>query len=134
VSEAADAAGRDPSGVRVAVYVRASLGEDHGAADLALREAAAQYASYPAYARQFAAVGLEDETAVAARAHAERRPEDVPEALVRAVTLPRGTAAAAARLQEYRDAGADLPVVYPVVAGGDLEASLTATIRALAPD
>jgi alkanesulfonate monooxygenase SsuD/methylene tetrahydromethanopterin reductase-like flavin-dependent oxidoreductase (luciferase family) len=134
VSEAADAAGRDPSGVRVAVYVRASLGEDHGAADLALREAAAQYTSYPAYARQFAAVGLEDETAVAARAHAERRPEDVPEALVRAVTLPRGTAAAAARLQEYRDAGADLPVVYPVVAGGDLEASLTATIRALAPD
>jgi alkanesulfonate monooxygenase SsuD/methylene tetrahydromethanopterin reductase-like flavin-dependent oxidoreductase (luciferase family) len=133
VSEAAAAAGRDPSAVRVAVYVRASLGEDHEAADLALREAAAQYASYPAYARQFAGVGLEGETAAAARAHAEGRPEDVPEALLRAVTLPRDRTAAAARLQEYRDAGADLPVVYPVVAGRDLEASLTATIRALAP-
>ncbi len=133
VSEAAAAAGRDPSNVRVAVYVRASLGEDHEAADLALREASGQYASYPAYARQFAAVGLEDETAAAARAHAEDRPEDVPEALLRAVTLPRDPAAAAGRLQEYRDAGADLPVVYPVVAGEDLEASLTATIRALAP-
>ncbi len=63
----------------------------------------------------------------------EGRPEDVPEALLRAVTLPRDRTAAAGRLQEYRDAGADLPVVYPVVAGEDLEASLTATIRALAP-
>ena len=133
VSEGAAAAGRDPSSVRVVVYVRASLGEDHEAADLALREAAGQYASYPAYARQFAVVGLEDETGAAARAHAEGRPRDVPEALLRAVTLPRDPAAAAARLQEYRDAGADLPVVYPVVAGEDVEASLTATIRALAP-
>jgi alkanesulfonate monooxygenase SsuD/methylene tetrahydromethanopterin reductase-like flavin-dependent oxidoreductase (luciferase family) len=133
LSEAAAAAGRDPSGVRVAVYVRGSLGENLEAADLALREAAGQYASYPAYARQFAAVGLERETVVAAQAHREGRPGDVPEALLRAVTLPRDATAAAARLQEYREAGADYPVVYPVVAGEDLQASLTATIRALAP-
>ena len=133
LSEAAAAAGRDPSGVRVAVYVRGSLGENLKAADLALREAAGQYASYPAYARQFAAVGLERETVVAAQAHREGRPEDVPDALLRAVTLPGDATAAAARLQEYREAGADYPVVYPVVAGEDLQASLTATIRALAP-
>ena len=134
VSEGAASAGRDPSGVCVAVYVRASLGEDREAADLALRRAAAEYASYPAYARQFAAIGLEEATAAAARAHREGHPEDVPEALLRAVALPLDRTAAAARLREYRDAGADLPVVYPVVAGRDLEASLTATIRALAPE
>ncbi len=133
VAAAASGAGRDPGAVTVAAYVRASLGEDEAAADLALRVAAAEYASYPAYARQFATVGLEAEAAAAARAHRDGRPGDVPDALVRAVTLPRDRAAAAARLGEFREAGADLAVVYPVVAGTDLGASLTATIRALAP-
>jgi alkanesulfonate monooxygenase SsuD/methylene tetrahydromethanopterin reductase-like flavin-dependent oxidoreductase (luciferase family) len=133
VSTAVEAAGRDPSDVTVAVYVRASLGSDREAADLALRRAAGEYASYPAYARQFAAVGLEAEATAAAAAHRAGRPQDVPEALVRAIALPHDPAAAARRLGEYRDAGADLPVVYPVVAGQDPEASLTATIRVLAP-
>ena len=90
VTAAAGEAGRDPGAVTVAVYVRASLGEDEAAADLALRGAAAEYASYPAYARQFATVGLGAEAATAARAHRDGRSEDVPDALVRAVTLPRG--------------------------------------------
>ena len=133
VAEAATAAGRDPSEVTVAVYVRASLGGDPAAADLALRRTAAEYASSPAYARQLAAVGLEADAATAAQAHHDRRPEDVPESLLRAVALPNGRSAAAGRLQEYREAGAEMPVVYPVIAGQDLEASLTATVRALAP-
>jgi 5,10-methylenetetrahydromethanopterin reductase len=132
VAEGAGAAGRRASDVTVAVYVRASLGADRAAADVALRRAAGEYASYPAYARQFTAVGLEAEAAAAARAHRARVPDDVPEALVRAVALPLEPVEAADRLEEYRGAGADLAVVYPVVAGRDPEASLTATIQALA--
>lgn len=133
VAGGAQSAGRAPGDVTVAVYVRASLGSDRAAAELAVRTAAGEYASYPAYARQFAAVGLEAEAAAAAQAHRDGRPEDVPEALVHAVSLPMEPAEAAARLREYRGAGADLTVVYPVVAGEDLGASLTDTIRALAP-
>jgi alkanesulfonate monooxygenase SsuD/methylene tetrahydromethanopterin reductase-like flavin-dependent oxidoreductase (luciferase family) len=133
IDEAARGAGRDPAAVTVAVYVRASLGGDDDAAMAAFRRAAGQYASYPAYARQFVEAGLGAEAEAAAAAHHAGRAEQVPEALVRAVGLVGDRQAARQRLQVYRDAGADLAVVYPVVAGADAEASLTATIRALGP-
>ncbi len=133
VAGGAEAAGREPGDVTVAVYVRASLGRDRPSAELAVRTAAGEYASYPAYARQFAAVGLEAEAAAAARAHRDGRPEEVPAALMRAVSLPLEPGDAVVRLRAYREAGADLVVVYPVVAGDDVVVSLTDTIRALAP-
>src|SRR5207342_3330573 len=52
VRAAAEAAGRGPDAVTIAVYVRGSLGADPEAARAALRAAAGEYASYPAYARQ----------------------------------------------------------------------------------
>ena len=132
VSEAAPPPGRDPA-ERARRRVRArEPRRGPRAADLALREAAAQYASYPAYARQFDAVGLGDEAARCRAGASGSRPG-------RARGPPAGRhapgdpAAAAGRLEEYRDAGADLPVVYPVAAGDGPRASLTATIRALAP-
>ena len=124
---------RDPDLVTVAVYVRASLGGDEAAALAALRAAAGEYASYPAYARQLAALGLGGEVEAAAAARRARRPDEVPESLVRAVALLGDPAAARTGLQAYREAGADLVVVYPVVTRDDPTGSLTATIRSLAP-
>jgi alkanesulfonate monooxygenase SsuD/methylene tetrahydromethanopterin reductase-like flavin-dependent oxidoreductase (luciferase family) len=134
IDEAATLAGRDPAAVTLAVYVRASLGGDDGAAEAAFRVAAGQYASYPAYARQFAEVGLGPQAEAAAAAHRAGRPEQVPGDFVRALGLIGDPDLARERLQVYREAGADLAVVYPVVAGAEPLASLTATIRALAPD
>ena len=130
VAEAAEAAGRDPAGVTVSVYVRAWVGEDEATAMPALKAAAGQYASYPAYARQFEQVGLGEEAAAAAAAHRAGRAEDVPERLVRAVCAIGPDARA--RIEAYRDAGAGLPVVYPVAVGG-AEASIEGTLSALAP-
>ena len=62
-------------------------------------------------------MGLSDEAAEAGAAHLAGAPQAVPEALVRAVCLPGDPAEARARLDAYRDAGADLPVVYPVAGG-----------------
>ncbi len=131
--EGAEAAGRDPSAVTVAVYVRAGLGMDEDEAIRAMRTAAGEYASSPAYARQFVRMGLGDQAAAAAAAHASGRPDDVPEALVRAVCLLGDEAAAGERLNAYRESGADLPVVYPVAAGEDPARSVASTIRAVAP-
>ena len=114
IQEGAAAAGRDPADVTVAVYVRASLGASDEECMRALRTAAGEYASYPAYARQFALMGLEAEAERAAAAHAAGRPDDVPEHLVRSVALVGDPFAARERLDAYREAGADLPVVYPV--------------------
>ena len=133
LSRGAERAGRDPADITVAGYIRASLGDDPRAASLALQEAAAEYASYPAYARQFDQVGLGGEALAAARAHVERRPEDVPMALIQAVTLLGSPASARSRLSAYRDAGLDLPVIYPVPAGPDPLASVRTTLMALAP-
>jgi alkanesulfonate monooxygenase SsuD/methylene tetrahydromethanopterin reductase-like flavin-dependent oxidoreductase (luciferase family) len=112
---AAGEAGRDPDAVTIAVYVRASFSER---ADEALRAAAAQYASYPAYARQFRAMGV----------------EPAPEAVVDAVCLHGDPGHARDRLDAYRDAGADLPVVYPVLADGEGAEAALAVLGTLAPE
>lgn len=131
VAEGAAAAGRDASGIAVAVYVRAWVGDDVDTALLAMKATAGEYASYRSYARQFEQAGLGEEATVAAAAHRSGRPEDVPDRLVREVFAAGEEAAN--RLEAYREAGATLPVVYPV-AVGDLAPSIEATLLGLAPD
>jgi 5,10-methylenetetrahydromethanopterin reductase len=111
---AAGEAGRDPDAVTIAVYVRASFSER---ADEALLAAAAGYASYASYARQFEAMGVQPS----------------PEAIVDAVCLRGDPDRASDRLEAYRRAGADLPVVYPVLAVGEGGESALTALRALSP-
>ncbi|HEY5859164.1 MAG TPA: LLM class flavin-dependent oxidoreductase, partial [Actinomycetota bacterium] len=115
--------------------VRACVDQDDPAAALAAAKAATgEYASYPAYARQFSLMGLGSHAEAAAAAHRAGTPDDVPDELVHAICLVGGPAAVRGRLDAYRDAGADLPVVYPMlVPGSDPHDSITATIRGLAP-
>jgi alkanesulfonate monooxygenase SsuD/methylene tetrahydromethanopterin reductase-like flavin-dependent oxidoreductase (luciferase family) len=115
VRVAAGEAGRDPDAVAIAVYVRASFTDR---ADEALLAAAAEYSSYPAYAKQFRRMGIEPE----------------PDAVVEAVCLRGDPATARHRIQAYRDAGAHLPVVYPVLAPGEAADASIASLTALAPE
>jgi 5,10-methylenetetrahydromethanopterin reductase len=130
IAEGAEAAERDPVSVTVAVYVRAWVGRDEAEAISALRVMAGRYASYRAYRRQFEQVGLGPQAAVAGQAHRAGRSEDVPEVLVRSVCAVGD--GARDRLDAFREAGADLPIVYPV-ATADPAASIESTLRALAP-
>ena len=131
VRHAAEGASRDPAGVTVAVYVRACVGSNDDEALRALRTAAGEYASFPAYARQFDMMGLGEEARIAAAAHAASRSDGVPEAIVRAVCLSGEPGAARERLRAFAEAGADLPVVYPVASGEAGAASVAATLAAL---
>jgi alkanesulfonate monooxygenase SsuD/methylene tetrahydromethanopterin reductase-like flavin-dependent oxidoreductase (luciferase family) len=130
VAEGAEAAERDPVSVTVAVYVRAWVGRDEAEAMSELRAMAGRYASYRAYRRQFEQVGLGPQATVAGQAHRAGRSEDVPEVLVRSVCAVGD--GARDRLDAFREAGADLPIVYPV-ATADPPTSIEATLRALAP-
>lgn len=130
IEEGAGAAERDPATVSVAVYVRAWVGADETEAISALKAMAGRYASYRAYRRQFEQVGLGPQAAVAGQAHRAGRPEDVPEVLVRAVCAVGDEARA--RLEAFREAGADLPIAYPV-ATADAAASIEGTLLGLAP-
>jgi 5,10-methylenetetrahydromethanopterin reductase len=127
IREGAEAVGRDPEEVTVGVYVRACVGQDPDVSLAALKAATAQYASIPHYRRQLEEAGLEREAAMAARG-----PDSVPERLVRELCLLGDAAEAASRLDAFRRAGADLPIVYPVPC---LEASssINGTLLGLAP-
>ena len=129
VADGAKRAARDAASVEVGVYIRACVGQGR-AADQALRSAARQYASYPAYRRQFEAVGLGAEAETAA--NADRDGTGVPDALLDAVTIRGDAASAGERLMAYRDAGADLPIVYPVATLEPVSSNLS-TLFALAP-
>jgi 5,10-methylenetetrahydromethanopterin reductase len=132
IREGAELSGRDPAEIRLGVYVRACVDQDPGPSLAAVREAAALYASYPAYARQFEAVGLGEEARKAAASRGSADPSGVPERLIREVCIVGSEPEARSRLEEYRSAGADLSVVYPVAAGA-AGPSLRATLMALAP-
>ena len=132
IREGAEAVGRDPASVTLAVYVRACVGQEPGAAMAALASMAAQYASYPAYRRQLEGVGLGEHARAASEALAAGRPDLVPEELIRRVCLMGEASEAQAGLRAYADAGADLPVVYPV-ATRDALSSILGTVFALAP-
>ena len=120
---------RDASSVAVCVYVRAAVGMSEELAIEALREATAEYAAMPNYARQLEAMGLGGEGRRAAEATSL---EDVPESLVDALCVRGGRDDAMARLREYQEAGAHLVVVYPVPAL-DAATSITGTVLGLAP-
>ncbi len=136
LEEAADDAGRDPTSITVAAYIRAAI-EDDPASDAgarrALAAAAGEYATYPAYRRQFDAMGVGAAAAAAARTGAAEIPPEAVEALLERVCLSGDAPRARARLEEYRRAGCDLPVVYPVPFGADGQASVAHTLQAFAP-
>lgn len=126
-------AGRDPSEVTLAVYVRACLGVAERVALQSLREMAGRYAALPQYLRQFEAMGLGEEARLAAKAFAEGRPQDVPEGLVRAVAVTGGRQEVMSRFEEFRRAGVDLVFCYPVAAL-DRFSSVLGTLMAAAPN
>ena len=131
-------------------YIRsedAAPGDEDAARD-AVASAAGEYASFPAYRRQFEAMGVGRAAAVAARARSQRGalPRDEVAPLLDAVCLHGAADAARARLDVFREAGCDLPVVYPVafevgdgprsgdaVDGPAGAASVALTLRSLAP-
>jgi 5,10-methylenetetrahydromethanopterin reductase len=132
VDDAATAAGRDPSAVTIAVYVRACLGVEEAVALDALRPMTGQYASFPHYLRQLRAIGLGDLGTAAAKAFNEGKSDRVPVDLVRALAVVGGRAEAMARFERYRSAGADLVLCYPVTAL-DPFSSVLGTVLTAAP-
>jgi 5,10-methylenetetrahydromethanopterin reductase len=132
IKQGAERAGRDPAGTTVAVYVRACLGVEEPVALEALRKMTGLYASFPHYRRQLELMGLGEEAALAVKAFSRGRPEEIPESLVRSLTVLGGRAEAVARFAAFREAGADLVLCYPVAALETLS-SVLGTVLAAAP-
>jgi len=133
LDDAAERAGRDPADLTVAVYVRACLGVNRAVAMEVLGAAAAQYAAMPHYHRQLEGMGLGQEGRAAEAAFRAGRLGDVPESLVRELTVSGGRSEVLERFESYREAGADLVICYPVPALEPVS-SIMGTLLAAAPN
>jgi 5,10-methylenetetrahydromethanopterin reductase len=118
VRAAAAAAGRDAAAVEVVCVVHVCLSDDRDAAAAAARAVVPRYVLHPAVAKLFGSdLGAARERALAGdRAGAA---SCVPRHVADAFVAHGDAAACAARVAEYRAAGIDLPVVFPMPVGGD---------------
>jgi alkanesulfonate monooxygenase SsuD/methylene tetrahydromethanopterin reductase-like flavin-dependent oxidoreductase (luciferase family) len=118
VRTAAKDAGRDP--VRITCVIHACLSDDADAAAVAARSVVPRYVLHPAVPALFGSGAWLDEARKLTLAGdrtgaAERVPQRVADGFV-----AHGDAAAiAARIAEYRAAGIDLPVLFPMPVAGD---------------
>jgi len=126
VRAAARAAGRDPASVEVACVVHCCLSDDPAAAAAAARAVVPRYVLHPAVPRLFgerdspgadaALRGVRELTLAGDRAGAAGQ---VPQQVADGFVAHGRAEDCAARLAQYRAAGVDLPVLFPMPVGGD---------------
>ncbi len=131
-------AGRKPEDVDIASLLPCHVAASREEAVARLRPSVALYGGFfPRYNRLLAENGF-PEAARAIRAAWERGDREaaaraVPDEMVEAVAVVGTAAECRARVEAYRAAGLDLPILSPRVSGSDGKASVMAAIRACAP-
>jgi 5,10-methylenetetrahydromethanopterin reductase len=121
VRAAAAAAGRDPASVEVVCVVHCCLSGDAQAAAAAARDVVPRYVLHSSVPRLFGEHDGIDLAPVRERLLAGDRAgatERVPQSVADAFVARGDAAACARRLDEYRAAGVDLPVLFPMPVGG----------------
>ena len=123
VRSAAGEAGRDPDAVEIACVVHCCLSDSDDAAAPAARAVVPRYVLHPSAARLFGEPdGAADLTAVRDLVLAGDRAGaagQVPQAVADAFVARGDSAAIFRRLADYRAAGVDLPVLFPMPVDGD---------------
>ena len=123
VRAAARAAGRDPASVEVICIVHTCLSGDEAAAAAAARAVVPRYVLHPAAPRLFGELdggpslqGIRDRVLAGDRAGAA---DQVPQPAADGFVAHGSADACLARVAEYRAAGVDLPVLFPMPVQGD---------------
>ncbi len=131
-------AGRKPEDVDIASLLPCHVAENRAEAVTRLRPSVALYGGFfPRYNRLLAENGF-PEAARAIREAWQRGDREaaaraVPDAMVEAVAVVGTADECRARVEQYRVAGLDLPILSPRVSGSDGKASVMAAIAACAP-
>jgi alkanesulfonate monooxygenase SsuD/methylene tetrahydromethanopterin reductase-like flavin-dependent oxidoreductase (luciferase family) len=139
VRAAALRAGRDPAAIEVVCVVHSCMSDDPDAAAAAARAVVPRYALHPAVPRLFGELDggidlapVRESILAGDRAGAA---EQVPQAVADGFVARGSADECATRLEEYRAAGVDLPVLAPMPVGTDwgYEKSITAIASAYDP-
>ena len=138
VPAAARRAGRRPEDVEIASLLPCVIADDRRQALERMRPAVAMYAGFfPRYNRLLAEAGFPD-AARAIRVAWQKGDRDgaaraVPDAMASAVGLVGTPAECRARIEEYRAAGLQLPIISPRARGKGAQAAVMMALRACAP-
>jgi alkanesulfonate monooxygenase SsuD/methylene tetrahydromethanopterin reductase-like flavin-dependent oxidoreductase (luciferase family) len=123
VRAAARAAGRDPASVEVVCVVHCALSDDAALAATAARAIVLRYVLHPSVPRLFGELdggpslgGVREMLLAGDR---EGAFGGVPQEVADGFVAHGDAARCAGRIGEYRGAGVDLPVLFPVPVGGD---------------
>jgi alkanesulfonate monooxygenase SsuD/methylene tetrahydromethanopterin reductase-like flavin-dependent oxidoreductase (luciferase family) len=138
VAEGARAAGRDPAAVTIASMVRVCVDDDEARAREGARASIPLYLTFDGYARYVTGIGyarvvaaVRDALAHGDEAEAARQ---VPDELVERTHVFGSAARCRARVEEYRRAGVQRPVILARPApGAGWEETFRRTMEALAP-
>ena len=127
---------REGGNARVFAYVHCAVTDRDRYADLARRDLL-NYMVVPAYATQFERGGFVEEVRHFQNRWAERDREGalaaISDAFVDAIQIMGDADHVRAAVQAYADRGVDVPLVFAIPWGEDRRATITATLRALAP-
>jgi 5,10-methylenetetrahydromethanopterin reductase len=124
VRTAAAQAGRDPSAVRVACVVHCCLSGDADAAAAAARQVVPRYVLHPAVGRLFGeddGIDLSESRARTLAGDRAAAADALPQRVADGFVAHGDAASVAARVEEYRAAGVDLPVLFPMPVTGRWE-------------
>ena len=126
VRAAARAAGRDPASVEIACVVHCCVSHDAAAAAAAARAIVLRYVMHPAAPRLFGEAGgdggdvdLRGVRELVLAGDRTRAAGQVPQQVADGFVAHGGATQCAARLADYRSAGVDLPVLFPIPVEGD---------------
>ena len=138
IAAGAARAGRDAAAIEVTSLLPASVSPDRGAALAAARPGLAFYAGFfPRYNRLLAESGFAEEAAAVAKAWAigdtAAATWAVTDEMIAATGIAGTPDECRARLDAYRDAGLDLPIISPFARGPDAKQRFLAAIEACAP-
>lgn len=126
-------AGREVGSCKVYAYVHVAVCDREQALPKA-RKDIYSYAVVPAYARAFARAGFQTEIESLNRALAAKDRDAavaaISDRMIDAIDICGSAATVAAAVQEYRDAGVEVPVIMPMPWGEDRVGVILATLRA----
>ncbi|MDL4773156.1 LLM class flavin-dependent oxidoreductase [Actinomadura xylanilytica] len=118
VRTAAASAGRDPAAVQIVCVVHCCPSDDAEAAAAAARAVVPRYVMHPALATPHGA-DLSKARALTASGDRAGAAEHVPQQVADAFVAHGDAGTCRARIAQYRDAGVDLPVLFPMPVAGD---------------
>ncbi len=130
-------AGRSPDEIRIASYLRTCVSDDTERVEQACRTQIARYGSMVYYRNYFSEIGFAAEAealeAAWAKGDAAGAADVVDRRMIQALTIYGTAAECRARLETYRDAGLDLPIIAPFPIGEPIAETFERTIAGCAP-